>query len=108
MPLMMTWCTIPGASRRADLGMFSKLCEANGDCQFDYLRMFLNYFFDSAYNSGDQAHFDSVRMDGRAGENILDDPFRQFSGTLILFPYHFDMRSLFNVFSVCSVHLPIH
>jgi hypothetical protein len=108
MPLMMTWCKTPGASRRADLGMFSTLCEADGDCQLIYLRVSLNYFFHPAYNSTDQAHLDSVGVDRRIGENIHDDPFRQFSGSLILFPYHFDPRSLFDVFSVCSVHLPIH
>jgi hypothetical protein len=61
--------------------------------------------FHPAHHSAYQAHFDSVRMRGGMGENILNDPLRQFSGTLILFPYHFDLRSRFNVRSGSSVHL---
>jgi len=75
----------------------------------NYLRASLmDDFLDAADDSTDQANLDPMGMLRRAGQNILDDPLGQFSGTLILFSHHSDMRSLFNVFSVCSVHAPTH
>ena len=45
-----------------------------------------------------------MRMSGRLCKDILNDPFRQFSGALVLFLNNLDPGSSFNIRSVSSTH----
>lgn len=45
-----------------------------------------------------------MRMCGRLCKDILNDPFRQFSGALVLFRDNLDPGSHFNIRSVFSTH----
>jgi len=66
---------------------------------------FRENFFDPADEAACEAHFDSMRMGGGPGENILNDTFGEFAGALILFPDNLNPGSRFNIRSFCSTHL---
>jgi len=40
-----------------------------------------------------QAHFDAVRVGGRTGQNIFDDPMCDFAAALILLEHNFYYRA---------------
>jgi len=51
----------------------------------------------SPYDAAFQTTFDTMGMRCGFSEDILDDPLRQFSGSLILLLYNLNTRSSFNV-----------
>jgi len=56
-----------------------------------------------------QAHFDAVRVGGRTGQNIFDDPMCDFAAALILLQHNLYYRTGADVFaaaSVCHLVLP--
>ncbi len=60
--------------------------------------------FDPADYTALQAHLDAMRMRGGSCKNILDDPFGQPAGALILFLDDPHMCSRFNIRSVIPIH----
>ncbi len=64
-----------------------------------------NELFHAPYNAAFQTNLDPMWMCGGFCENILDDAFRKFSGSLILFQYNLNTRSRFDVRPCDSVHL---
>lgn len=61
--------------------------------------------FHSPYNAAFQTDLDPVWMRSGFGENLLDDAFRQFSGSLILLLYDLNTRPRFDVYPAYSIHL---
>ena len=64
-----------------------------------------NELFHSPYYAGFQANLDPMGMRGRFCENVLDDPLRQFSGSLVLLLYNHDADSRFDIGPHYSVHV---
>jgi len=64
-----------------------------------------NELFHAPYNATFQTNLDPMWMCGGFRKNILDDAFRKFSGSLILFLYNLNTRSRFDVSPDDSVHL---
>ncbi len=64
-----------------------------------------NYIFDAAYQAVCEPHLDPMGMSGGIGENILHDPFRQFSGALILFQDNPYACTRFHISSVFAIHV---
>jgi len=64
-----------------------------------------NELFHAPYNAAFQTNLDPMWMCGGFRENILDDAFRKFFGSLILFLYNLNTRSWFDVRPDDSVHL---
>ena len=56
-----------------------------------------NELFHSPYNAAFQADLDAMGMRGGFCENILDDAFCQFSGSLVLFLYNHNPHSWFDI-----------
>ena len=63
-----------------------------------------NELFHASYNAAFRTDLDTMEMRGRFRENLLDGAFRQFSGSLILFPFNHDAYSRFDIGSHFSVH----
>jgi hypothetical protein len=61
-------------------------------------------FFHPTDDAVCQANLNPVRMCGRLCKNILNDPFRQFPGALVLFPDNLDPGSRFSIRPVSSTH----
>jgi phage head maturation protease len=66
-----------------------------------------NEFFHAPYNAAFQTDLDPMGMRGGFREDILDDPLRQFSGSLVLFLYNHDACSRFDMGPDFSVHWQI-
>ena len=62
-------------------------------------------FFHSTYDAACQANLNPMRMYRKFCKNILNDSFRQFAGTLILFLDNLDKNPRINIRPVSSTHL---
>ena len=62
------------------------------------------HLFDPADDAAFQAYLDPMRMSRRIGENIFNDTFSQFPGTLVLLHDDAYLRSLVNIFPPGSIH----
>ena len=51
-----------------------------------------------------QADLDAVRVGGRIGQNVFDDPFNKFAAGLVLFAHNAHAQTGFDVFSKGTVH----
>jgi len=69
------------------------------------MRISGNELFHAPYNAAFQTNLDSMWMCVGFRENILDDAFRKFSGSLILFLHNRNTRSRFDIRPDDSVHL---
>jgi hypothetical protein len=74
-------------------------------CPERSMRISGNELFHTPYNATFQTNLDPMWMCGGFRENILDDAFRKFSGSLILFLYNLNTRSRFDVRPDDSIHL---
>jgi hypothetical protein len=63
-----------------------------------------NELFDAPYNAAFQTDLDPMGVRGGFCEDILDDPFRQFSGSLILLLHNHNACSRFDMGPDVSVH----
>jgi|GEM_PF-5016974 len=68
---------------------------------FSFLR---KNIFHPADDAAGQADLDAMGMKGGLCENVLNHPFGQPAGALILLLNHLDPGSRFNVRTVCSIH----
>ena len=76
-------------------------------CHKRSLRTSGNDLFHAPYNAAFQTDLDTMGMRGGFREDVLDDSFRQFSGSLVLFLYDHNTRSRFDIrpgYSVFRFH----